>query len=371
MFHTVERRVRQQNLEQQYNNLLSARPSGISLRNILELGRISPKFSPHPNADLSNANVKAFAQKYGIWLDGLGEHNVTMTPYLNRSAISEPRLTLAGKVNCILFYLDDTVGTEQQKNLTSEEKESAKQIMRDLLAILETGQLNRQPTNLERATIEVVKELAALTNPIFMNRLIEFVYRHLELGTVDQDTGATSKVLDPDTYIEMRNHVSGMYPTIVMMEMTSDNFVTREDYERVGVYENIERLRYLCATLGAIVNDCFSFEKEVIDAKDDFNLITVIMLNDPQFNLYKAILSAAEIINNFTREFFDIAVRIRRKCANTDLSDRISEHVSALTDSVEATWHWQISTERYRRDNSIWQETRKAAPTVAPAGKQK
>jgi len=59
--------------------------------------------------------------------------------------------------------------------------------------------------------------------------------------------------------------------------------------ENTPLYQPLRRLQKIAATFGALSNDLFSFEKEVIDHKADSNLVAIIALNNPALSLQETI----------------------------------------------------------------------------------
>ena len=146
-----------------------------------------------------------------------------------------------------------------------------------------------------------------------------------------------------------------------MMEYAADNYLPREELEKVGLLEPIERLEFLCAAIGGLVNDFFSFEKEVLDAQSDFNLIQVF-INNYSPDLDAAIVDAAQYVNSLYEEYKGLAVQVSEACAHYSWASLVHKHIQYMDESNMAVWVWQIDTQRYLRKQSIFTELRIGDP---------
>ncbi|MFJ4094119.1 terpene synthase family protein [Kitasatospora sp. NPDC089913] len=369
-YRNLSRSDRQAAVEAQYRDVVARTPRGISLRGLLELSGMCPGFQPHAAMASSCATVEAWARLHGIWtgerggvhLDQLGPASVTMNAFLLRFAIDERRLTLAGKAFHLLYYLDDVLGGEHHKWLSPAERARSAAIVTGVAAVLE----GRPPqTGIERAAAEIMEELARSTPSDFPARFTANMRPHIIENTTDQDT-ATGHAPDVDTYFLRRSVSSGMVPAVLLVDYALDDHLTDADLHTAGVQADIERLRFLCVALACASNDFFSFEKEVLDAQDDYNLITQAMLSPPPHDddttpgteLETAIERCAALTNAYTREFLELTLQVSRATSDTVLAPRIHRYLDALTDVTASSWHWQIYTHRYQRPDSLWQETR-------------
>ncbi len=68
--------------------------------------------------------------------------------------------------------------------------------------------------------------------------------------------------------------------TVALIEY-ADGFLDWHVLREIGVSELLNQLNWAVALIGCLMNDIFSFEKEVIDNNCDSNLIASIALNHP------------------------------------------------------------------------------------------
>lgn len=350
-------------VEEQYQNLLMGESQGFSLTALLSLSQKTAGFKPHRQARVVEDRVAQFARKYGIWLADRAEHYNTMTAYLHPNTSDEERLYYLGAYYAVLFFIDDVMGNEFRPEMTDQENRRADYEMQALLAFLKTGTMNL-PSKLLPPTLEVLQGFRKLGDAAWLKHFFDFTFQHLELAVKDLDSSGLGYTLPVETYVEMRNHVSGMYPAVLMMEFAEDNYLPRAELQAANLQADITRLEYLCAALGGLVNDFFSFEKEVIEARSDFNLIPVMMMND-KLSLEDAIHAAAAYTNQLCDEYYTLAQSVRERASAYAWGERVLRHIAAMDASNQAVWVWQMETERYLRDASIFCELRAQSPRYA------
>ena len=319
-------------------------------------------FSPNQFGDIACEDTKQFCIDYDIWLEANGDHYNSMTPYLHPGAITAERMTIIGIYNAILFYMNDTVGREKFGHLTPIEQKEARIAIKRMFQLLETRELPPNPSSMEEAVIDFLGMLDRLGDAEWLDNFIDLTLYHLQPAIQDQNARAQGELLSIQEYIDLRNHVSGMYPAIAMCEFGSDNYLRWDQIETVGLTKSLRQMIELTAEIGALMNDVFSFEKECIVDQSDFNLVAACFLNNPGWSLERAIYYAADIVRDMVTEFRELETFITNRCqklqaTNPELAKSILIYVDDLIGSVQATWVWQNVTMRYK-GNSVFEENR-------------
>lgn len=317
-------------------------------------------FRPSPFGERACADVESFCRGYGIWLEDNGIHYNSMTPYLHPGAVTAERLTIIGLYNAILFWLNDTAGREKFAHLTSARQREAHTTVEGLYRLLEMRSPATDPTPVEAASAEFLDRLSRDSQPRWLERFLESTSDHLRTAIRDQNARARGGLLTVEEYIDLRARVSGMYPAIALCEFGRDSYLPWERIGAAGLGPDLRRLRRLTVDIGALMNDMFSFEKECIIDRADFNLIPICLLNTPGQDLAGAVEQAGRIVRERFTEFRLLRTRVERRCgqvADRALADQLTAHVTDLRDCVQATWMWQNVTWRYK-GASIFAENR-------------
>ncbi|WP_239003438.1 terpene synthase family protein [Nocardia panacis] len=317
-------------------------------------------FAPNRFGLQACERVEQFCRVHGIWLEAGGAHYNSMTPYLHPGAVSAERMLIIGVYNAILFWLNDTVGREKFAHLSAAEQQQAADAVRRLSRVLETRCAPADPLPVETATVELLSMLSQRADPHWLAEFAASTIEHLQPAIRDQNARARGHLLSVADYIDLRAFVSGMYPAIALCEFGSDTYLAWDRITAAGLAGDLHTLRVLTAQIGALMNDVFSFEKECIVDRADFNLIPVWLLNNPGSTLAEAVEAAAAIVRDRLTRFRRIHARMTGRTAqltDTDLARAVAVHLEDLLGCVQATWVWQITTLRYK-GVSIFVESR-------------
>src|SRR5258708_40231758 len=104
-----------------------------------------------------------------------------------------------------------------------------------------------------------------------------------------------------------------MTHTVSLIEYSQDNYLDWPLLEIAGLADDIRELGMTVSLIGALMNDVFSFEKEVIDNRSDSNLLAIIVLNNFRMELKEALSVATTIVRNLLAEYAQSVGAIREK----------------------------------------------------------
>lgn len=357
-----------QKIQQEYAFLMSQGTTCFSLQDLFnneqfQLEEFCQSFRPHAYARQLKRSAQEYGQQYNIWLPN-AEHYITCAIYLFPTA-NLYRMVAILKNCAVDFYLNDTMGREVFAHLSKGEQLAANAI-RERMAKLDLPlHLPVDAHFVEEANAEMMRDICHTSPAGWFDEFRKMYNYHIEVTHLDCNTSALGYVPDINTYLDMRCHVSGMHHTIQLIEYSEGQFLDWRWMERAAIADDMKRLQYVTAAIGCLMNDLFSFEKEVIDNSSDSNLLMIMALNNPFLSLPDVIKGAAEIVRNLLHEFSMLVNQVRTRGyqqlpRDSEMVDKLEAHISGLERCVQASWMWQVYTKRYKRPHSIWQETRLA-----------
>jgi hypothetical protein len=346
-------------------------------------------FSPHPETEEVNNHVKKISIDQGIWLEQGGDVYNSMTTFLHPEASIDPkRLKIIGRFYALLFFIDDLIGNEKLANRSEQEQLGVLELKKRLAKFIFTGQispiiepiatgtnLSTQLEAIESATYniwtEITREIDKTHAPeaqMWLIRLKKSLADHL--GEAMKNQNDIDSIQTVDQYIKVRREVSGMALTANLMEFGSNNFLDRQTLENVGLTEDIAILEKCCIDYGGLVNDFFSFWKEVIEDCTTFNLLAYAYLEamvlEKNTTLQAVIIEQGEqmaaIIDQFDQTEFRISIclndLLQKGCITHQLASHVKQHIINLRNGIAATWHWQMGpgNPRYQREHNIFTE---------------
>jgi len=322
-------------------------------------------FSPHPDVRELKKSTLAFGQRYGVLLPH-AEHYITCAMYLFPAAPLEKILLLSMNY-AVDFYLNDTMGREAQP--TTEEKRLLYEI-RDRLSALGDNLEPRGPVSMaEKASIEVLSQIRKDAPAAWYTAYLSSYLHHIDVAHRPYDAQSLGYIERTEDYIDRRCHISGMPHTVSLIEYSLDAYLDWEALDRAGVGAELRRLNWTVSLVGALTNDLFSFEKEVIDNRTDANLIVILIMNNFRMGLAEAIELAGSIIRHLLTDYKSGSAAVREKVTGSSVLTveqraGIDRYLVGLKTVLQACWTWQTATRRYKRERSIWMETSVMEPVV-------
>jgi len=155
--------------------------------------------------------------------------------------------------------------------------------------------------------------------------------------------------------------------TVSMIEYSQGNYLDWPLLGRLGIAQEFRELGTTVSLIGALMNDLFSFEKEVIDNGSDSNLLAIIVLNNFRMELREAMSVATTIVRNLLAEYGRCTESLFENIdglAEADLRAGLLRYMEGIRKCVQTCWLWQVDTKRYKRPGSIWKETSLSSPVV-------
>ena len=325
---------------------------------------LNEAFSPHPFSSALKKTAMDFCEKYGIWLPE-SEHYITCAMYLFPGAPIFRILPII-KNNAIDFYLNDVMGREVFCQLTSENQKFYAEIKHRMSNLAECFQQHRNSHPVEIANLETLVEMEYISPASWFAEFIELYCYHIAIAHRDGNSIGMNYIQSLEEYINQRSHISGMPHTVKLIEFGYGTFLHREELDVSGVMEDFEAMNKIVSLIGCLMNDLFSFEKEVIDNRSDSNLISILMLNDAKLSLSEAIYSGCGVVKDLLMQYSSLFKRLSRVESDSDsasflaFQEKLKIYLQGVKRCVQACWTWQVSSMRYKRVRSIWKETQLA-----------
>lgn len=383
----IESDLRIEELKQQRQIMLDAE-ARFCIEKEVDVYRLdsAQKFLPSIFAKEAEAEAEAWAKSHDIWLPGISQDTNTMGAYLNSNAISAERLADINKFYLVLFYVDDMFGNDRQADITPEELRSFKQQIENIGKWL-AYDIPFTPTgDLEVATVNIFEKIKQNSDPEWFAHFKQVCIEHLVLAIENQNTSHTQEIHTIESFNETRVKIAGMYTSLMLDMYATNKYVSSEEIKKYGYTELIDALYFDCSVICSYFNELFSFEREVIDDNTDYNLIAILMLNDDELTLYDAVTAAINLTNHHIDTFIQtkeevfgkieaqagkIESRINiAKRTQTELSNEEEEklkaqygflvsliqHLVGIEAFINAALFWQVITERYQREDTIFYE---------------
>lgn len=337
--------------------------SGLFDSEEFNIERYCRDYHPHPQMKEMIANVAGYGNAVGILLPN-AEHYLTCALYLFPDASPE-KILLIARNYAVDFYLNDTMGREYRS--TSEERQRLNAIRSRLAGMADISGANEALSPVEKASLDVLAGIAKTSPAGWFESFLALYLKHLSVAHRSYDSISLGYIPKIEEYIGIRADISGMPHTVSLIEYSQDNYLDRRLLGKAGLAEELAEIEMTVSLIGALMNDIFSFEKEVIDNQSDSNLVAIIVLNNFKMELGEAISVATKIIRNLLIEYTSLAAAIeRRLSASTVLDSRerekVGRYLGGIKKCVQTCWLWQVETRRYKRVRSIWQETSLSLP---------
>lgn len=293
----------------------------------------------HPKSSYILDQSTTIAKELGIYESSLYEGHHTMAPYLFVNADAE-RVIDATIWFGSLYYLDDFFGEDIEHEIKAD--------FNVLFDAWMTGKYepitNYAPlNNLYRSIAYASKRIQEQSPKAYFERYTKGLQQHLyhslhpaEYTTVEE-------------YIATRMHSGGMYPTIGMIEFAYDIFLEASLLETMPGLREAEDASVL---IGALSNDIFSYHKE---AHSKYNLLNAYLETGEAENIDEAIEKAILLVNKIYEDF-KTAYNIAKEIADIQNNKEVRIYLDGLNVIVAASYHWQVSTNRYRSVDNVFSD---------------
>lgn len=332
----------------------------------IDLTHVYKGYSPHPDS-LHEQKVINWSSIYGVWSTFFGETYITMPRYLHSlPEISADRLELVGRLYAYLYYINDLYGTAALPTASLEIKGASRQILaehEELYAnLVEQRKLVASDsfclpfdsgwhgvTKAGREILYLFKAAYQSDNKTFafVNHFLSEMIKHLKPCMSEQNITASDQPYGIQDYVKSRLNVSGMYITVGFYEFLVGKYLDWDWMEPDYAFRLL-KLRELSAWIGTFLNDVFSFDKELIRDKSDYNLITSIAIH-LNLDLQMSVELALHIVRNLHCLFFEELSSLQKSVLSNSFGHEygIKLFLKSCQAAVTASYIWQVQTNRY------------------------
>lgn len=303
----------------------------------------------NPHAAEAERIIEDLCRQLGIWLPHIQEYN-TMSAYLFPRTTTE-RLVAIGLFNNLLYFIDD-VYDRNKHNPEADDEIHMRHVFENCFKIIFYGLTPDDDHRLYPVCFELHRQFKKLGSDTWLRRFTFNLLQHLKATTYSLGDIMKDNSDGVAEYIRLRELDSGMHPTINFIEFAYDICLPDE----VLNHPFIRRIGLHCARYAGLLNDIFSYEKEVLALGSEFNLLSV-MMTYYELSFEEAVHESVMLLNQCVEDFLHDEQRIPR-WEDERVNQMVQLYVQGLHDQMIASWHWQISTNRYRSPNSPFAELR-------------
>ncbi|HVI44573.1 MAG TPA: terpene synthase family protein [Chitinophaga sp.] len=325
-----------------------------------DIADYSSRYRPNINNSLLIDKVKRWATRHKIWLPN-GEHYLTCATYLFPEA--DYQRGIFAVENCAVdYYLNETVGRDVFKNLPPQQQRDIECIIQRMANLPGQFALDKDAAPIEVANYHMLRDIESTSPAQWFQEFLQMYSLHI--GITHQDTSSLGlhRVPSVSEYIELRLHTSGMPHILLLIEYAGGQFLDWDWLASAGLDKEIRSMQLDVSLFGALSNDLFSFEKEVIDQLSDTNLVAVYALNHPALTLLESIEQVAGIVQGHLAGYFAsldkvLAIVDALPARDLDRQEHMHKYLDGVAQCVQASWIWQVYTKRYKRPVSLFEET--------------
>jgi hypothetical protein len=305
----------------------------------------------NPHSEEAQAIAKTLCKDAGIHLSTFDGYN-TMSAFLYPNASLERLVGLIVIMN-FLYYIDEVYERHERQETDRNEDIYLREVFDHCVQIILYGKMPDRKHELYDASLMIHKTVLPLTNERWFKGFIIVILQHLKSTTYNLEDILDENNDDPiEAYIALRELDCGMRPTMHMIEFANNFYLSDE----VKAHPYIRSVEEPTANIAGLMNDIISYEKEVLQFNSRFNLVA--LLEDyKELSFEAAVHEAVKIVNQNTNDFLEREKQIP-DFGDEKTNEIVRQYVQGLRDQINATWHWQMATDRYRSPNSPYPELR-------------
>lgn len=304
------------------------------------------KLNHHEAMDSILSSTARLSKGLNLQIEGSYAAHTSMTSFLYPKS-GKYKVVIVNILYDLLYYIDDLFG-EDIEGANEEDKPS----LTELMYIWQTGKINEiyygELTSEKVKTVcismqWVRNKIFQSCEPAFFKKLSWLLFEHL------RDQLKPDAYESVEEYILLRRNFSGMYVAIYLIEYCTGRYLTNEMFEKVP---SLQKAIDLCADIGGLSNDIFSYPKE---SHSKFNLVNSFEVLNQTKTLDEGIQKAIDLVNACHADFNIAVKQIHAEISGLVVEEKatILQFTDGLKSILSATYHWQLVTERYRHENHI------------------
>lgn len=310
----------------------------------------------HPQAEELSAAAESFGLQYGIWRDDT-RHHISRAFFLYPDADPLHMLNMM-KILTVDFYLNDVMRREVFPQLSASRQRDAARILRRVGKYDPSLTIPDRVLPVEFANTIVLRDFRDTSPKAWFNRLHQLYTKHVSVPRRSYNSSCPTI----EEYIEQRIHSAGMHHIVMWVEYAHGEYLDWSWLTDAGLDEDFRKLHYTVAAFGALSNDLFSFEREVIHNGSDANLMMAVALNGKAYTLTNIIRQSTTIVRSYLEEYLRLTVTCRKRVQVYGMlfpkkAALLERHFAGLERCMQGCWAWQVYNPCYKSPGSIWLET--------------
>lgn len=329
----------------------------LSLNDIERL--LPPKESIYKHQ--AEAAVREFVTRWHIKPHHFDDYN-TFSRFIYAGATSAERLQVACTIHSMFFFLDDLFFDTDHFDPrdfaieveSSNDFKAISHFLSDLMHIFRTGELPDHPSLIQQAFAEmrknVLQQVTAEWFVIFADGIQDYITAVIQ-REIDLRRGDKLILTDMKSFLDIRLRDTGGLHSCQLVELIKDAFLPAE----LRNDKQIEHLTWLATAMVSLVNDIFSYHKDVVIEKSDFNLIKILM-DVQKLSFDEAVHESVKTVNSYAALFVEQRAQLPVWGQQEDWIAK--QYVDGLAEMMSGNVYWHATTNRYRSPDSPFVELR-------------
>ncbi len=310
-------------------------------------------FHPHPQAEALSAAAESFGEQYRIWLNH-AHHPVSSALFHYPDADPLHMLNILKSLT-VVSYLKDAIGRNAGRDIRRVGKYDPSLTMPDVALPIEF------------VNTIVLRDFRDTSPQAWFTRFHQLYTKHISLSLRNNNTSTQVRIPTVDEYIEQRIYYAGMHHIVMWVEYANGEYLDWPWLSDAGLDEDFRKLHFTVAAFGALSNDLFCFEKEVIHNGSVTNLMMALALNGRAYTLTNIIRQSTTIVRGYLEDYLRITATCRKRVQVYGLlfpkkAALLEHHFAGLERCMQACWVWQVYNSQNKLPGSIWLETAVQSP---------
>ncbi len=307
--------------------------------------RLPQLYSPFPSglnlhADSVGRETIAWARHFNLVTEDIVERRLATTHIgglVGRVYLSTPRaqLQLLADWTTWLFLQDD----QCDELGISKQPTQLQAIHARSLAVLRGAHPTLQDRPLTHALSNLRLRMLQYADAEWMSRFIASFEECLTASIWEATNRARGTTPDVTTYLQQRALTGGLYPYIVLIELTEQIHLPRQARE----HPTVERLTLMAVNVVCWANDILSLAKEI--KQGDVHNLVLTLQHKHRLTLQEALERAAALHDTEVRAFIDLELRLPSFGAPVDAA--LKQYIAILRSWMRGNLDWSYTSGRY------------------------
>jgi hypothetical protein len=327
------------------------------MRSLADIRKLLPR-QESVYAQDAETNVDHFVTHWCVKPQHFSDYN-TMSRFLYSNAVSVDRLQAACTIHSMFFFIDDLFFDTDHFDArdffiegVGHDLKSIRSFLFSLMHIFKTHTLPEELSAIQMAFYEmglfVCEQAPDEWFEAFANGIEDYLKAVIQ-REIDLHRGKTV-LTDLDSFLDIRLRDTGGLHTCQLIEFTKGAFLPTE----VRNHEQLKHLTWLAIAMASLVNDVFSYHKDVIVEGSDFNLVKILMdLHGMSFE--EAVDYSVGLINSYADQFVEDRKYVPFWGIEA-LDGAVEQYVDGLAEMMAGNLYWHGTTNRYRSPYSPFPE---------------